>query len=163
MGPLQVVRRAPPVEGGLALRQRLVVARLEHLCLKAAMKALGFALSLGVVGAAVDHVDAEAKERRIELRVQRAPEPLGRRYAPREPAVSQDASRQAVALKDGGQPLFDHRIARSHSTRQLSVKGKARVIVHDRDTKLSRTCRESAEACFCQTGPSAPNDKRVKV
>ena len=107
MGALQVVRRAPPVEGRLALRERLVASLPEHFFLKAAMKALGFALSLGVVRATVHHIDAETKEPRIEPCVQRAPESLGGRYAPGQTVVTQDAPRQAVRRKTSLKPLFD--------------------------------------------------------
>jgi hypothetical protein len=46
---------------------------LEDLFGEAAVKAFAFALRLGVVGLAVDHVDAEAKEPRARLRKEGPP------------------------------------------------------------------------------------------
>lgn len=130
VGTLQVVGPPPLVEAGLALGKGLVAALLQHLLLKAAVEAFAFALCLGMVRLSKDHVDVETEEPCVEFRVKGASGPLGSRHAPGQAVVTENTTRQSIALEDGCKPLFDCLALLVRAS--LNPDRKAGVVINDR-------------------------------
>ena len=127
---LQIVGRSPLVEVGLAFGQGLVAPVLENLFGEAAVKAFAFALRLGVVGLAMDQVDAEPKEPRVEPRKEGPSGALSPGHPPGCAVVTEDPPWEAVAPESGRQP----RLNRLELLVGAGLKPdrKAGVVVHNR-------------------------------